>query len=158
MKTFSAKSEDIERQWWLIDAAERPVGAVATEAAALLRGKAKPLFTSHVDCGDFVVVINAEKAVFTGKKEDQKIYHRFSGYVGGHHSETPKTLREKFPERILEKAILGMIPHTRLGRATGKKLKVIVGSEHPHEAQNPQPYVAPEKFVRPSEAKAQGAA
>jgi large subunit ribosomal protein L13 len=137
MSTFSAKAQEIDRKWWIIDAADQIVGDVAVAAASLLRGKHKPLFTTHVDCGDFVVVINADKAKFSGNKETQKLYTSFSGYVGGHKAETPQKLRKRFPERIVEKAVTGMIPHTRLGRATVKKLKVYSGSEHPHEAQSP---------------------
>lgn len=140
MKTFSAKAEDIDRKWWVIDATDKTVGSVAVAAARLLRGKHKPIFTPHVDSGDFVVIVNAEKAVFTGKKEEQKIYHRFSGYVGGHHEDTARQLREKHPERILEYAVRGMIPHNRLGRSIFKKLKVYVGAEHLHEAQQPEAF------------------
>ena len=109
-----------------------------SRAARLLRGKHKPIFTPHCDTGDFVVVINAEKAVFTGRKEQQKVYHRYSGYMGGHKSENPKSLRERHPERMIELAVRGMIPHNRLGRQMLKKLKVYKGDSHPHEAQNPQ--------------------
>lgn len=140
MKTFSAKSEEIERQWWVIDAENQVVGEVAVAAAKLLRGKHKPTFTPHVDTGDHVIVINAEKAIFTGKKEDQKLYTSHSGYVGGQKIETPKQLRGRRPELIVERAVTGMIPHNRLGSAIVKKLKVVVGSDHNHDAQNPQPY------------------
>ncbi|MEM6910127.1 MAG: 50S ribosomal protein L13 [Verrucomicrobiota bacterium] len=139
MKTFSAKAETTERQWWVIDATGRVVGDVAVQAARLLRGKNKPTFTPHVDTGDFVVIVNAEKAEFTGTKELNKVYFRHTGWVGGVRTETPASLREKHPERILEHAIKGMIPHNRLGRQIIKKLKVYPGAEHPHQAQNPQP-------------------
>ena len=135
MKTFSAKAEEIERQWYVIDAEGKVLGDVAVAAAKLLRGKDKPLFTSHVDCGDFVVVINADKVKLTGNKEQQKIYTSYSGYVGGQKRETVEKLRERRPELIVERAVHGMIPHNRLGRQIFKKLKVYAGNEHPHEAQ-----------------------
>ncbi len=140
MKTFSAKAQEVERKWWVIDAADQVVGRVAVNAANLLRGKTKPIFTSHVDTGDNVIIINAEKAVFTGKKETDKTYTSFSGYVGGHKSTNPERMRQKHPERILEKAIFGMIPHNRLGSAVLRKLHVYTGGSHKHEAQQPQPY------------------
>jgi large subunit ribosomal protein L13 len=138
MKTFSAKAQDIERRWWLIDAANQPLGKVAVAAARVLRGKGKPLFTPHVDCGDFVVVVNAQQVALTGKKEEGKIYHRFSGYVGGHHERSAKDIRAKHPERLVESAVRGMIPHNRLGRQIYKKLKVYAGPDHQHAAQQPQ--------------------
>ncbi len=140
MKTFSAKAQEVERKWWVIDAADQVVGRVAVNAANLLRGKNKPIFTSHVDTGDNVIIVNAEKAVFTGKKETDKTYTSFSGYVGGHKSTNPERMRQKHPERILEKAIFGMVPHNRLGSAVLRKLHVYKGSSHPHEAQQPQAY------------------
>jgi large subunit ribosomal protein L13 len=140
MKTFSAKAQEVERKWWVIDAADQVVGRVAVNAANLLRGKTKPIFTNHVDTGDNVIIVNAEKAVFTGKKETDKTYTSFSGYVGGHKSTNPERMRQKHPERILEKAIFGMIPHNRLGSAVLRKLHVYAGSSHPHEAQQPQAY------------------
>ena len=135
MKTFSAKAEEIERQWFVIDAEGKVLGDVAVAAAKLLRGKDKPLFTSHVDCGDFVVVINADKVKLTGNKEQQKIYTSYSGYVGGQKRETVEKLRQRRPELIVERAVHGMIPHNRLGRQIFKKLKVYSGTEHPHDAQ-----------------------
>lgn len=135
MKTFSAKAEEIERQWFVIDAEGMVLGEVAVAAARLLRGKDKPLFTPHVDCGDFVVVVNADKVRLTGNKEEQKIYTSYSGYVGGQKRENVSKLRERRPELIVERAVRGMIPHNRLGRAIFKKLKVYAGAEHPHEAQ-----------------------
>lgn len=140
MKTFSAKAHEVERKWWVIDAKDQVLGNVAVQAANLLRGKNKPIFTPHVDTGDYVVVINADKVVLTGKKETQKIYTSFSGYVGGHKSTTPERLRQKHPELMIEKAVKGMIPHNRLGRAVYRKLKVYKGEQHEHEAQKPQPY------------------
>ena len=137
MKTFSAKPADIKREWFVIDATDQILGNVAVTAASLLRGKNKPTFTPHVDTGDFVVVINADKVRLSGRKEQQKIYHRYSGYVGGHHQDTPESLREKAPERLVEFAVKGMIPRNKLGRQIIKKLKIYAGSEHIHEAQNP---------------------
>ncbi|MBE2204741.1 MAG: 50S ribosomal protein L13 [Chthoniobacterales bacterium] len=139
MKTYSAKSEEVKRAWWVIDAAGQPLGRVAEKAANLLRGKNKTIFTPHVDTGDFVVVLNASKVTVGGKKDVAKIYTSFSGYVGGHHSETFKARRERRPELLIERAVRGMIPHNRLGRSIYTKLKVYAGSEHPHTAQNPQP-------------------
>src|SRR4030095_1142020 len=127
MKPFSAKANEVQRQWWLIDAADQVLGRVAVKAANLLRGKEKPIYTSHVDTGDFVIVINAEKVRVTGKKEEQKEYMSFSGYVGGHKSETLKARRARRPELLIERAVRGMIPHNRLGRATFTKLKVYRG-------------------------------
>lgn len=140
MKTFSAKAEEIERQWYVIDAKNAVLGDVAVAAAKLLRGKEKPLFTQHIDCGDFVVIVNAEKIRVTGNKEEQKIYTSYSGYVGGQKRESVAKLRERRPELIVERAVRGMIPHNRLGRQIMKKLKVYTGSEHPHEAQQVQTY------------------
>lgn len=137
MKTYSAKAEEVDRKWWIIDAKNQVLGNVAVQAAKILRGKNKPIFTPHVDTGDFVVVINAKDVVLTGKKEESKEYRSYSGFVGGHHSKTPRNIRESHPERLVEMAVRGMIPHNRLGRAIFKKLKVYAGSEHPHEAQNP---------------------
>jgi large subunit ribosomal protein L13 len=138
MKTFSAKANEVKRQWWVIDAADQVLGRVAVKAANLLRGKEKAIFTPHCDTGDFVIVINAEKVRVTGKKEEQKSYMSFSGYVGGHKSESVKSRRARHPELLIEKAVKGMIPHNRLGRSTFTKLKVYAGSEHPHAAQAPE--------------------
>lgn len=140
MKTFSAKPTDINRKWYVIDAADKVVGQVAVEAANLLRGKHKPIFTPHVDTGDHVVIINAEKAKFTGNKEWQKIYTSYSGYVGGLKVETPRKIRARRPALILEKAVKGMIPKNRLGSDIFSKLRVYAGEEHPHEAQQPEVY------------------
>lgn len=139
MKTFSAKAQDVERKWYVIDAADQIVGQVAVEAARVLRGKHKPIYTSHVDTGDFVVIINADKAVFSGNKETQKIYTSYSGHVGGQKVETPKHIRRRGrPEIIMERAVKGMIPHNRLGSQQLTKLKIYSGAEHPHSAQNPE--------------------
>ena len=139
MKTYSAKSEEVKRNWWVIDAADQPLGRVAVQAANLLRGKHKAIFTPHVDTGDFVVVINAADVQIGGKKETQKTYMSFSGFVGGHKSETFRQRRERRPELLIERAVKGMIPHNRLGSTVYGKLKVYRGAEHPHAAQNPQP-------------------
>jgi large subunit ribosomal protein L13 len=137
MSTFSAKANEVKRQWWVIDAADQVLGRVAVKAANLLRGKEKAIYTSHVDTGDFVIVINADKVRLTGKKEEAKSYMSFSGFVGGHKSESVKARRARRPELLVEHAVKGMIPHNRLGRATFTKLKVYAGSEHPHVAQQP---------------------
>lgn len=138
MKTFSAKAPEVKRQWWVIDAKNQHLGHVAVKAANLLRGKHKAIFTPHVDTGDFVVVINASEIQIGGKKETQKTYMSFSGFVGGHKSETFRQRRERRPELLIERAVKGMIPHNRLGRSIYGKLKVYAGGEHPHTAQNPQ--------------------
>lgn len=140
MKTFSAKPHEVERSWYVIDAKDKILGQVAVEAARLLRGKHKPNFTSHIDTGDFVVVVNADQVVLSGSKENQKIYTRFSGYVGGQKSETPRMVRERRPILLVERAVYGMLPKTRLGKAQFTKLKVYAGAEHPHEAQQPKPH------------------
>jgi large subunit ribosomal protein L13 len=138
MKTFSAKPNEVSRKWWLIDAKDQVLGSVAVRAANLLRGKEKPIFTPHVDTGDFVIVINAEKVRLSGKKEESKTYMSFSGYVGGHKSENVQARRVRHPELLVERAVRGMIPHNRLGRAVYRKLKVYRGESHPHAAQLPQ--------------------
>jgi len=137
MATYSAKDKEVQRRWWVIDAADQVLGRVAVKAANLLRGKEKAIFTSHVDTGDFVVVINADKVRVTGKKETAKTYMSFSGYVGGHKSESFRQRRSRHPELLIQGAVKGMIPHNRLGRQIITKLKVYKGSEHPHAAQNP---------------------
>lgn len=140
MKTFSAKAEEIQRQWYVIDANGKVLGDVAVAAANLLRGKTKPIFTPHVDCGDFVVIVNADKVRLTGNKENNKVYSSYTGYVGGQKRETVSRVRSRRPELIVERAVRGMIPHNRLGRAIYRKLKVYNGPNHPHEAQQAQPY------------------
>ncbi len=137
MKTFSAKANEVPRKWWIIDAQDQALGRIAVKAANLLRGKEKPIYTTHVDTGDFVVVINAEKVRVTGKKEEQKSYMSYSGFVGGHKTENVKARRVRHPELMVEHAIRGMIPHNKLGRAVYRKLKVYKGSLHPHAAQQP---------------------
>lgn len=138
MSTYMAKAGEIERQWYVIDAAEQTLGRLSTRIADILRGKHKPIFTPHVDTGDFVIVINAEKVKLTGNKWEQKKYYRHSGYPGGLKETTYQKLLEKNPELIIEKAVKGMIPHNKLGRQVLKKLKVYAGAEHPHQAQQPQ--------------------
>ena len=138
MKTFSAKANEVPRQWWVIDAADQVLGRVAVKAATLLRGKEKAIYTPHCDTGDFVIVINASKVRVTGKKETDKSYMSFSGFVGGHKGETVKARRARRPELLIERAVKGMIPHNKLGRAVYTKLKVYAGAEHPHGAQQPK--------------------
>ena len=138
MKTFSAKAQDVERKWYVIDAENKILGQVAVEAANLLRGKNKPIFTPHVDTGDYVIITNAEKVVLSGNKESEKIYTRYTGYVGNQKIETPRKVRERRPELLLERAVRGMIPHNKLGDAIYKKLKVVIGDEHGHKAQQPE--------------------
>ncbi len=138
VKTFSAKASEVPRRWWVIDAQDQVLGRVAVKAANLLRGKGKTVFTPHVDTGDFVIVINAEKVRLTGKKEEQKSYMSFSGYVGGHKSENVRARRDRHPELLVERAVRGMIPHNRLGRHIYRKLKVYRGDSHPHAAQQPE--------------------
>lgn len=138
MPTYMARPADITRRWYVIDAAGRPLGRVATAAATLLRGKHKPIYTPHLDTGDFVIIINADKAVLTGRKLDQKIYYHHSGYEGGLKKAVYRRIMEKKPEFAVEKAVRGMLPHNSLGRAMFKKLKVYRGGEHPHAAQQPQ--------------------
>jgi large subunit ribosomal protein L13 len=139
MKTYSPKAKDIEREWWVVDAAGKTLGRVATEAASLLMGKHKPIYAPYIDTGDYVVVINAAKVKVSGKKAEQKIYYRHSGYPGGLKSPSFKEVFSKNPTRVIELAVKGMLPRNRLGRIMFKKLKVYPGNEHPHEAQNPVP-------------------
>jgi len=140
MRTFIPKKEDIEQKWWLVNADGRILGRLATEVADLIRGKRKPQFTSHLDTGDFVVVVNAEKIKVTGRKLDQKKYYTHSLYPGGIKEESLKDLLARKPEEVIKKAVWGMVPKGKLGRALYKKLKVYRGPSHPHEAQNPQEY------------------
>ncbi len=137
MKTYSAKPLEVERKWYLIDAEGEVLGRLATKIANILRGKNKPEYTPHVDTGDFVIVINAEKVVVTGKKETDKIYYHHTGFPGGLKSASVKEVREKFPERLIEYAVKGMLPHNTLGDEQFQKLKVYAGSQHPHAAQKP---------------------
>ncbi|NLF16614.1 MAG: 50S ribosomal protein L13 [Lentisphaerae bacterium] len=135
MKTYLPKPDEIDRKWWVVDAEGQVVGRLATRLADILRGKHKPTFTPHLDCGDFVVVINAEKVLLTGNKETQKIYEDYSGHPSGLKRQIAKVVRQKHPERLIEQAVWGMMPRTRLGRAQFRKLKVYAGPEHRHEAQ-----------------------
>ncbi len=139
MKTYSAKAQEIERKWYVVDAQGKTLGRLAAQVASILRGKHKPIYTPHVDCGDFVIVINAEKIRTTGRKLDQKYYYRHSGYPGGLKQVSLRNQLNKFPERVIEAAVKGMLPKNKLGRAMFKKLKVYAGSKHPHAAQNPEP-------------------
>jgi len=138
MKTFSAKPADVKREWFVIDATDKVLGRVATEIATRLRGKHKPEYTPHVDTGDHIVVINAEKIAVTGNKEEGKIYYRHTGFPGGIKNVNVRQLRERAPTRILENAVRGMMPKNPLGRAMLLKLHIYAGSEHKHEAQQPQ--------------------
>lgn len=140
MRTYSAKPGEIDRHWFVVDAADIELGRLATRVATVLRGKHKPTFTPHVDTGDFVVVINAEKVKLTGRKMDQKRYHRYSGYPGGLRTLDARTVRETDPERMIMQAVKGMLPKNRLSRQVIRKLKVYGGAEHPHSAQKPQPF------------------
>ena len=138
MKTYLAKTGEIERGYLLFDASEAPVGRLAVRIANALRGKDKPTYTPHIDTGAFVIVNNAEKSVFTGRKGEEKVYVDYSGYRGGYKERTAKEIRERSPERFIKDAVWGMMPHGRLGRAQFSKLKVYVGAEHPHAAQQPK--------------------
>lgn len=139
MKTFSAKKQDVERTWYLIDASGKVLGRLASHVAAVLRGKTKAIYTPHVDTGDYVVVINAEKIRLTGKKMENKVYHRHSGYPGGLKSTSAKAVLATKPEKLLKHAVKGMLPKNPLGRKMFRKLKVYAGPDHPHQAQQPQP-------------------
>lgn len=136
--SYMQKKEDIVRDWWIIDAEGQTLGRLATKVATVLRGKHKPIYTPHVDCGDCVIVINAEKVNLTGNKLDDKIYYNHSGYTGGLRERTARTMREDYPVEMIERAVKGMLPKGRLGRQMYKKLFVYAGSEHPHAAQKPK--------------------
>nr|WP_255463970.1 50S ribosomal protein L13 [Adlercreutzia sp. ZJ154] len=138
MKTYHAKPGEVEREWVLIDAENQVLGRVASLAANILRGKTKPQYTPHVDVGDFVVIVNADKIRVTGNKVNNKEYFRHTGHPGGLKSETFAEAMERHPERVIQHAVKGMLPKTTLGRAQGKKLKVYAGPDHPHAAQNPR--------------------
>ena len=140
MSTFMAKAETIERKWYVIDAAGKPLGKTAVKAANILRGKHRPEFTPHADCGEFVIIVNASKAVLTGKKLEQKYYRHHSGYIGGLKEIQYKTLMATRPEMAMELAVKGMLPHNTLGRKSATRLKVFAGAEHCHEAQKPEAY------------------
>jgi len=140
MKTYSAKTGEITREWYIVDAEGQTLGRLATRIADRLRGKGKPVFTPHIDTGDFVVVVNAEKVAVTGNKLDDKLYYRHSGYPGGLKTRTLREQLERRPNEVLRKAVWGMLPHTKLGRRQITKLKVYSGPEHPHAAQEPKPF------------------
>jgi len=137
--TYYAKPGEVEREWVLIDATDQVLGRLASHTAQILKGKLKPQYTPHVDTGDFVVIINADKIKVTGAKATDKVYYRHSGYIGGLKKETFARAMERHPERVIERAVRGMLPKNTLGRAMGKKLKVYAGPDHPHQAQNPRP-------------------
>ncbi|MDE0250596.1 MAG: 50S ribosomal protein L13 [Gammaproteobacteria bacterium] len=138
MATVSAKPALVKRNWFLVDATDRTLGRMASEIAKRLKGKHKPIYTPHVDTGDYIIVINAEKVRVTGSKAEGKMYHRYTGYVGGLKSMSLREMRAKHPERVIENAVKGMLPKNPLGRAMFRKLKVYAGSEHKHAAQQPQ--------------------
>jgi large subunit ribosomal protein L13 len=138
MKTFMAKAEEVQRKWYVVDAEGKPLGRLASEVAKVLRGKNKPTYTPHVDTGDHVIVLNAEKVVLTGKKLDQKYYRHYSGFAGGMKEVKYRQLMATKPEKVIELAVKGMLPHNILGRAMYRKLKVYKGNEHEHQAQQPE--------------------
>ena len=137
-KTVSAKPAEVEQEWYVIDAENQVVGRLASQVAAILRGKHKPYFTPHVDCGDYVIIVNADKVRFSGKKETDKLYYRYSGYPGGLKTRTAKEMRQRRPDYIMRHAVKGMLPKGPLGRRMLKKLKVYASPTHPHEAQQPK--------------------
>lgn len=139
MKTFSAKNHDIDRNWYLVDAQNKTLGRLSTEIASRLRGKHKPIYTPHVDTGDYIVVVNASKIRVTGNKMTDKMYYKHTGYIGNLKSENLETMLEKYPERVLMKSVRGMLPKSKLGNAMIKKLRVFAGPEHTHIAQQPEP-------------------
>ncbi len=138
MKTYSTKPSEIDREWYLVDAENKTLGRLASEIAKVLRGKNKPIYAPHLDTGDYVVVINAEKIHVTGRKLDQKVYYRHSGYPGGLTGISLREQLKRHPTRVIRSAVWGMLPHNRLGRAVMKKLKVYAGDSHPHQAQQPK--------------------
>jgi large subunit ribosomal protein L13 len=138
VKTYTVRKGDIKREWYVVDAQGKTLGRLASEIARILRGKHKPIYAPHLDCGDYVIVVNAEKVRVTGKKLDQKFYYRHSGYPGGLKSINLRDQLQRHPTRVLEAAVRGMLPKNRLGRAMIKKLKVYAGDSHPHQAQQPK--------------------
>ena len=138
MKTLSIKKDQIKRDWYVVDAADKKLGRLASNIAQIIRGKHKPFFTPNLDMGDFVVVINAEKVVLSGNKDEQKEYWRHTGYPGGQKTVSFKAMKERYPERIIASAVKGMLPHNRLGRKLNTHLKVYSGNKHPHMSQNPK--------------------
>jgi large subunit ribosomal protein L13 len=152
MKTYSAKAADLKAQWYVIDAEGQVLGRLASQIAQILRGKHKPTYTPHLQSGDFVIVINAEKIAVTGRRLDQKIYYHHSQYPGGLKQQTLRQILEgKYPERALEHAVRGMVMHNRLGRQIMSRLKVYAGPIHPHQAQNPIPWTGPQGLLKQSE-------
>lgn len=139
-KTFSPKPGDLSHDWYVVDATNVPLGRLASQVAQLLRGKHKPTFAPHVDGGDYVIVVNAEKIALTGNKENEKVYYRHSGYPGGLRASTFRQMRETYPDRVVRNAVKGMLPKNRLGRQIIGKLKIYAGPDHPHAAQNPKPF------------------
>jgi large subunit ribosomal protein L13 len=139
MSTTFVKAREIDRQWYVVDAKDQVLGRLASRIAQVLRGKHKPTFTPFLDTGDHIIVVNAEKVVLTGKKEEQKLYFHHSGYPGGLKRKSAQSVRAKYPERLIEEAVRGMLPKNRLGRAQFRKLKVYAGPDHPHQAQQPRP-------------------
>lgn len=135
--TYMQKKETVSRNWYVVDATDMTLGRLATKVASVLRGKHKPTYTPHVDCGDYVIVVNADKVNLTGKKLDQKVYYNHSGYTGGLRERTARVMKEQYPVEMVERAIKGMLPHNRLGRQMYKKLFVYAGETHPHAAQQP---------------------
>ena len=138
MKTFMQSKETVAREWYVIDAKDMPLGRVASKAAVILRGKHKVTYTPYVDCGDYVIIVNADKVALTGNKLEDKIYYNHSMYVGGLRERTAKVMREQYPVEMMERAVKGMLPHNRLGRQMYKKLFVYAGEDHKHEAQKPE--------------------
>jgi large subunit ribosomal protein L13 len=138
-RTYSPKLAEIEHQWFVVDAAGVPLGRLSTLVAQRLMGKHKPTWAPHIDVGDFIIVVNAEKTVLTGRKEEQKMYHRHTGYPGGLKSATAGEVRQRRPTKLVEEAVRGMLPKSKLGRQLARKLKVYAGPEHPHQAQQPMP-------------------
>jgi large subunit ribosomal protein L13 len=139
VRTFTAKTAEIEREWYVVDAEGQTLGRLASRIAPIIKGKHKPIYTPHLDCGDYVIVINADKVRVTGQKMDQKFYHRHSGYPGGLRSISLRDQLATYPERVLQSAVKGMLPKNKLGRRMIKKLKVYAGDSHPHQAQQPKP-------------------
>ena len=138
MTSYMQKKETVDRKWYVIDAKDQPLGKVAAKAAHMLRGKHKPTYTPHIDCGDYIIIINSKEAKLTGNKLDQKMYYNHSMYPGGLRVRTAKVMKEQYPVEMVERAVKGMIPHNRLGRAVAKKLFVYAGPEHKHSAQKPE--------------------
>lgn len=138
MNSYMQKKETVERKWYVIDAEDATLGRIASKAAHMLRGKHKPTYTPHIDCGDYIIIVNAEKAKLTGNKLEDKKYYNHSMYTGGLRVRTAKVMKEQYPVEMVERAVVGMLPHTRLGRQMAKKLFVYAGNEHPHMAQKPE--------------------